>query len=100
MLDSNFRIPGFLLSVSEELVEEKVMLVLAQQSPLTLQEITGFLEIEFKTSCDCSFVSQAVEELVAEGILQQNKNVYSVSVEWIGLFKEFTNSLLACTEIV
>lgn len=39
-------------------------------------------------------------ELVMEGVLLKNKNVYSISVEWVGLLKEFTSSLPACAEIV
>lgn len=92
-MHSSFRIPQFLLSVNAEPVEGKVLKALALQHPLTLEEITAFLEIEFNCSCDYSLVGRIVGELVAQGVLLKNKNTYSISVEWIQLLKEFANRL-------
>ena len=87
-----FSLPKFLVRIRENPVETKIVELCAGKA-LTLEEISGLLEMQFGESKNSNFVSIVLGELVSEGVLKKKSNTYSVSGEWLEKYGKFINSL-------
>ena len=88
-MSENFNLPNFLVEIHKESIEKKIMLVLGDQHPLTLEEILALLEIKQGTSCNRNHISIVLKELVMKGILENKKNVYAISKLWLKQYGDF-----------